>query len=103
MLATVLVLDLFGLHTHDWSMYILKCIYRWVDVEPHPLGGVSGFALACGGEDVFSHGRGEVRRGWSYLSARNCACLINVKYWIELLGMFAKNSARAFRGLVKYE
>lgn len=40
---------------------------RLVDIEPHPLGSISGFALAGGSEDVLGHGRGEVGRCWSYL------------------------------------
>lgn len=43
---------------------------RLVDIEPHPLGSISGFVLTGGSEDVLSHGRGEVRRCWSYLAAR---------------------------------
>lgn len=32
-----------------------------VHFHPHPLGGVAGFALAGGRQDVLSHGGGEVR------------------------------------------
>ncbi len=43
---------------------------RLVDIEPHPLGSISGFVLTGSSEDVLSHGRGEVRRCWSYLAAK---------------------------------
>ena len=43
---------------------------RWVHVEPHPFGSISGFVVTGSSEDVLSHGRGEVRRCWSDLGRR---------------------------------
>ena len=50
-------------------------IYRGlVDVEPHPLGSVPGFALAGGSEDVLSHGRGEVEEVLVGSGSRSFSC-----------------------------
>lgn len=58
-------------------------IYRLVDIEPHPLGSISGFVLAGSGKDVLSHGRGEVRRCRSYLAGGGSEILAH--YGCEIL------------------
>lgn len=52
----------------SWEILQCRAIYRrLVHIESHPLGGVAGFTVTGGSEDVLSHGRGEVGGRGSYL------------------------------------
>lgn len=49
-------------HTDGWSLFQEQEEQTYVvHFHPHPLGGVAGFALTGGRQDVLSHGGGEVR------------------------------------------